>query len=101
MRRATSWAIGAASACCFAVITYSVTRLLQAWLYPEPDPRLVMNVARIGFFWRVAISGYVGAMFGLGVLSLRGRSPTWVDAQLPRLLAATVTLAVVQGVFVP
>ena len=94
-------AVSLASSCCGAVVAYASTRLLQASLYPDPDLRLVSHVARIGFFWRAGLSAYLGAMFGLGVLSLRRRAPEWVDARLPVLAVATVTLAVLQGLFVP
>jgi hypothetical protein len=44
------------------VVAYAVLRLVQARLYPEPDPALVSWTTRIGLFWRLGLSVFIGVM---------------------------------------
>jgi len=86
---------------CAAACTYSLSRILQAALFPDPDPRLVTHVARIAFFWRAGISAYVGAMIVMAALALRDRRGTWLDEQLPKIVLATLAFTLGQGLLVP
>ena len=99
--KTTARSVALAIGFCGAACTYSLSRMLQALLFPDPDPRLTTHVARIAFFWRVGLAGYVGAMVVVGALALRDRRGTWLDEQLPKIVVATIVLTLGQGLLVP
>lgn len=94
-RLAVAVAVGA----CFAALGYALSRVVQVAFYPEPDPRAVMTVLRIGFFWRAAIAGYVGIIAAIGAFALEGRHS--LDRWLVPLVVTTAIVSGLQGVFVP
>ncbi len=69
-----------------AVLAYAVLRLVQAWLYPEPDPALVSWVTRIGLFWRMGLSLFIAAL--LAPLGAR-----WATRDLAAALRSACWLA--------
>jgi hypothetical protein len=73
-----------------AVVAYAVLRLVQARLYPEPDPALVSWTTRIGLFWRMGLSVFVATM--LAPLGAR-----WVARDLAGALRAACWLAPLAG----
>lgn len=87
--------------CCAIAIGYSLCTLLQGWLFPGPDPRMVLDVDRIAMLWRLLIALYVAAMAGIGAFAARRRYGVRAEAQLPRLAAATLVIAALQGVLRP
>jgi hypothetical protein len=95
--------LGTAIACgaCFAALGYALSRLVQVAFFPEPDPRAVLTVLRIGFFWRAAIAGYVGLIAAIGAYALQVRVGAAIDRFLPRLVLATALIGSLQGIFVP
>lgn len=88
------------AACTFA-IAYSLLRVAQALFFPAPDPRTVVVVGRIAFYWRCAIAGFAAIVAGIGGSALAARSPRSFDEQLSLLLTTTIAIGVLQGVFVP
>jgi hypothetical protein len=82
-------------------MAYAISRLIQVALFPDPDPRTVMTVLRIGFFWRAAIAGYAAILGAIGAFALDGRYPAAMDRWMPRLVIATIAIGSVQGIFVP
>ncbi len=50
--------IALAAACTGAALLYSVLRIAQALLVPEPDPATVLWSEHSGFFWRAWIAAY-------------------------------------------
>jgi len=89
-----------AAACAFAV-TYSVLRVAQAVFFPAPDPRTVVVVARIAFYWRCAIAGFAAVVAGIGGSALAARSVRAFDERVSALVTVTIVVGVLQGVFVP
>jgi hypothetical protein len=96
MRR---FAVAVAVGACFAALGYALSRLVQVAFYPEPDPRTVLTVLRIGFFWRAAIAGYVGVLAAIGAFALDRRYP--LDRWLVQLVLATAIVGGLQGALVP
>jgi hypothetical protein len=94
-----SFAVAVACGACFAALGYALSRLVQVAFFPEPDPRAVMTVLRIGFFWRAAIAGYVGIIAAIGAFALDRR--TSLDRWLVHLVVATAVIGGLQGAFVP
>ena len=45
-------AVAIAIGCCVVAVAYASMRVLQAWRYPDPDPRLVLVTSRVAFYWR-------------------------------------------------
>ncbi|MGZ3424951.1 MAG: hypothetical protein ACXWUG_24720 [Polyangiales bacterium] len=80
---------------------YAISRLIQVAFFPDPDPRAVMTVLRIGFFWRAAIAGYAGILGSIGAFAAHVRYPAVIDRWMPRLVIATIALGSVQGIFAP
>jgi hypothetical protein len=91
----TSPALRVIAATCLAlqaaVLAYAVLRLVQARLYPEPDPALVSWTTRIGLFWRMGLAAFIAAM--LAPLGAR-----WATRDLAGALRAACWLAPVAGV---
>ena len=94
---ALSVAIGA---CAFAV-AYAFGRLVQAWVYPAPDPRTVTHVARIAFYWRLWLSLWIGVLGGLAASAALARARERVERMLPAIAWITALAVALQGVFVP
>lgn len=99
--RAREPALAASIACCVLPLAYATLGLVQHFMFPSPDPRLVMNVEHIAFYWRLLLSSYVAVLSFVGALAAARRWPARVDALLPTLLAVTAALVVAQGVVWP
>ena len=54
-----------ATGCTAAVLLYSVLRVIQALVLPEPDPTTVLWTEHSGFFWRAWTCAYVGGAVAL------------------------------------
>jgi hypothetical protein len=94
-------ALGFTAACVVAVGLYGVLRVVQFFLFPDPNPALVIWSAHAGYFWRIWTVGYAGGMAGLFAFFAARRDP----ARVVRVLLPALTIAAViifaQGVFVP
>jgi hypothetical protein len=94
-------AVAAACGCCAAATAYSIARLLQAWLFPSPDPRTVLAVGPIAFYWNAQVAAYVGVLAAIVASMLRARAPARFDRTLPSMVAVVILVVVGQGIFVP
>ncbi len=75
-----------------ALTGYAIDRVLTRIL-GEPDPRMIIASAHVGFYWRVALSLWWGAL--LSAFCTRfPTSATWLRRSLPYLIAG-VTLALI------
>lgn len=90
------WLSALAVGACVAALAYAASRAIQVWLFPEPDPRTVMTVARIGFFWRAWIAFYAGILGTIG-----GAALDWSDERLRDLVMVTAIATTLQGVLLP
>ncbi len=94
-------ALGIMGASVVAVGLYAVLRIVQYYLFPDPNPALVIWSAHAGFFWRAWTVVYAGGMAGLAAFAAAGRDPARVArALLPALTLASLLIAF-QGLFVP
>jgi uncharacterized membrane protein required for colicin V production len=96
-RRALSVAVGV----CAVAIAYAFARVVQAWVYPSPDPRTVLNVARIAFYWRMILSTWVGVLATIAASAAFARAPARAERLLPTLVVITALAIGLQGVLVP
>jgi hypothetical protein len=99
--KAQAVAVGAAVGLCAIALAYALSRAVQAYFFPSPDPRLVTHIERIAFFWRAQLALYVGVIATLGALAWRSRDPERFDRLLPPLAVATGLVVALQGIFVP
>ena len=90
------WLIALAVGACIAALAYSVSRAIQVWFFPQPDPRTVFVVTRIGFFWRAWIALYAGVLATLGAAASR-----IADERLRDLIAVTAVATTLQSVLLP
>jgi hypothetical protein len=91
-------ALAIATGCTTAALLYSILRIVQAVILPEPDPATVMWTEHSGFFWRAWTCAYVAGAMTLVVRRFAGD-------RLARILARAIfpvtALVVVQAIFVP
>ncbi len=81
--------------------TYSIARLAQAALYPEPDPVLVLSSTRVAMFWRLGISAYVAAFVAPIAFLWARRHPGSLARALPGAVLAVSVIVGAQGLLVP
>ena len=62
-------ALALQGACIATVALYAVLRLVQALLYPEPNPATVIWSAHAGYLWRAWTVAYAGAMAGFATFA--------------------------------
>jgi hypothetical protein len=86
---------------CAAALAYAASRAIQVVAFTDPDPRQLVKVTRIAFFWRAWVALYAGVLAAIGAAALRSRSPAAVDAALPSVVVATALLCTAQGLFLP
>ncbi len=99
--RSDDVAVPLAVGACAAAAAYALSRLVQVSFFVDPDPRTVLVVTRIAFFWRAWIALYAATLVTIGVAALRARAPATVDRALPAIVAVTLAIATVQGVLFP
>lgn len=91
-------ALALATACTAAALLYSILRIVQALVLPEPDPATVMWTEHSGFFWRAWTCAYVAGAIALIV-------HRFASDRTARLLARAVipvaVIVVAQALFVP
>jgi hypothetical protein len=93
--------VAAMAALLAVALTYAVTRVAQAALYPEPDPALVVWSTRIGMYWRLAIGAYAGAMVAPLAHAWARRDLAAATAALPALVGATIAVMALQSAVFP
>lgn len=65
-------ALAIAAGCTSAAFLYSVLRIVQAIVLPEPDPATVMWTEHSGFFWRAWTCAYAAGAVALGAHRFAG-----------------------------
>ena len=80
---------------CALVLAYSIIHAVEKKLFPAPDPRLVLTVEHVAFFWNLVMSAYVAALVVAGTLAARRR---FGPARVDRWIAPTAALAAVVGI---
>ena len=93
--------VAIALGCCAVAVSYASMRLLQAWRYPDPDPRLVLVTSRVAFYWRAVLAVYVGGITTIAIRAAQRRFGAQIDRALPVVLVITIVLGVAQGALVP
>lgn len=58
-------ALAIATGCTAAALLYSILRIVQAIILPEPDPATVMWTEHSGFFWRAWTCAYAAGAIAL------------------------------------
>jgi hypothetical protein len=87
-----------ATGCTAAALLYSILRIVQAVVLPEPDPATVMWTEHSGFFWRAWISAYVAGAVALVAHRFAGER---VARLLARAIVPVAAIVVLQAVLVP
>jgi hypothetical protein len=94
-------ALGLMGAGVVAVGLYAVLRFVQFYLFPDPNPAMVIWSAHAGYFWRAWTVAYAGGMAGMAAFAAAGRDRARVArALLPALTVASVLIAL-QGALLP
>lgn len=94
----TRLALAIATGCASAALLYSILRVIQALVLPEPDPTTVMWSEHSGFFWRSWTCAYVGGAIALIAHRFAGERTAKILARA----IVPITLAVAaQALFVP
>lgn len=91
-------ALAAATGCTAAALLYSILRIVQAVLFPDPDPTTVMWSEHSGFFWRAWTCAYVAGAIALVAHRFAGERLARVLARAVIPVAAVVAL---QAALVP
>ena len=89
------------AACATAIALYAALRVVQALLFKEPDPALVIWSEHAGFFWRALTVGYVGGMAGIVAWLASARHAARVAAVLAKAVPIAAALLAAQGLLVP
>jgi hypothetical protein len=94
-------AVAAATGCCAIATAYSLIHFLEVIFWPAPDPRTVLVLKNIAFYWRGVLSLFVGVLVTVAALALQRRTPGALDRRLPLIGVVTIVITVSQGLFVP
>ncbi len=94
-------ALGALGAGIVAVAVYALLRIAQYFLFPDPNPALVIWSAHAGYFWRAWTAVYVGGCSGFLIFLAATRDAERTARALVRALTVAGVLMLVQGLFVP
>jgi hypothetical protein len=91
-------ALAIATGCTAAALLYSMLRIVQALVMPEPDPAAVMWSEHSGFFWRAWTCAYVA---GAVALVVRCFANERIANLLARAIIPVAALVAAQALFVP
>jgi hypothetical protein len=91
-------ALALATACTSAALLYSILRIIQALVLPEPDPATVMWTEHSGFFWRAWTCAYVA---GAVAIVVRRFATERLARVLARAHVPIALLVLVQAILVP
>jgi hypothetical protein len=89
------------AACVTAVGLYGVLRIVQSFLFKEPNPATVIWSAHAGYLWRTWTVGYAGIMAGFLAFAASKVDDARVSRGLVVALYVAGALIVFQGLFVP
>jgi len=87
-----------AAGCTSAALLYSILRIGQVWLLPEPDPALVFWSDHSGFFWRAWTCAYAAGTVAFAVSMLEREK---VARALARAVVPVAVVVALQAAFVP
>jgi hypothetical protein len=93
--------LGFMAACVSTVAFYAGLRLVQAKLFPEPNPATIVWSAHAGYFWRCLTVSYAGVMCGFLAYAGARRHAELVMRGLATAMTVAVTILVFQSLFVP
>jgi hypothetical protein len=80
--------------CVVAVGAYAIVRIVQFFVYPDPNPATLVWSAHAGFFWRCWTCAYVGGMASfVAYLATRARFDLSVRALGPAIAMVAALLA--------
>jgi hypothetical protein len=97
----TTGAVAVAWGLVVSVGAYAITRAIQHFVFPEPDPATVVWSAHAGFFWRIWTVAYAGGVAAFVVwIVARGRRAAAIRALAPAVVVAAALL-VLQSAFLP
>lgn len=99
--RAVRLALAAIAACVTATLLYAILRVVQAVLFTEPDPALIIWSEHAGYFWRVWTVVYAAGMVGIIAYLAAGRDAARTARVLAKALVIAAVLITVQGLLVP
>jgi hypothetical protein len=94
-------ALAVIGACTTAVAFYALLRVAQFYLFPEPNPALVIWSAHAGYFWRAWTVSYVGGLVGFFAYAASAADPARVARLATRAVIAAGVLIAAQGLLVP
>ena len=98
---AAKMAIGLVIGFSVAIFAYSVVRLVDVVLFPEPNPVIVVWTERSRFVWRAVIAAYLGGASVFGGYSLASRTSERVPIWLERIILAAALCLLGQSIFAP
>jgi hypothetical protein len=84
-----------------AVAFYALLRIAQFYLFPEPNPALVIWSAHAGYFWRAWTVAYVGGLVGFFTYMAATSNAPRVARLLSRAAFVAGALIAAQGLLVP
>jgi hypothetical protein len=91
-------ALAVATGCTAAALLYSILRIVQAIVLPEPDPATVMWTEHSGFFWRAWTCAYAGGAVALIAHRFAGAR---VARALSRAILPVAAIVLLQAALVP
>jgi hypothetical protein len=80
---------------------YAALRVLQFFVFPDPNPALVVWSAHAGYFWRVATVAYLGGMAGIVAFWLTAHDAARVARVLARAVPFVAAVLAAQGALFP
>jgi hypothetical protein len=83
------------------VFAYSTIRIADVFLFPEPNPAVVVWTDRSRFVWRILIAAYLGGASIFGGYSLANRTPNCGLVWLERSIFVAVVSLLGQAIFAP
>ncbi len=87
--------------CLTAVLLYAVVRVVQYFMFPDPNPAIVVWSPHAGYFWRSWIVAYGGGLAAFIVFfASRTLAPSLARA-LPAALLVSAVLLVAQTLVFP
>lgn len=101
MERAERLLIALGFAFAAAALGYAAVRAVEAALFPEPSPAVIVWSERSGFLWRAALALYIGGMGAFGGYALAARSLETSARWLPRSIALAAAAIALQGALLP
>jgi hypothetical protein len=94
-------AVVAALLVALMVASYGVIRVIQARLFPEPNPALVVWSTRIGLFWRMGLVAYLALVLSPLALWWARRDLTGASSAAAWAIPAAALIICAQTILVP